>query len=121
MHRAVVNLVDNALKWNPSDATPVHVAISRGAISVTDHGPGIPEADLPHIFERFYRASTARAVPGAGLGLAIVGTITRANGGTIAVRTGPDGTTVTLTLPTAAEAEDDAGEDGLPASGASVD
>jgi two-component system sensor histidine kinase MprB len=84
----------------------VRVVVESGQVSVTDHGPGIADADLPHIFERFYRAPAARGMPGAGLGLAIVGGVAQANNGTIGVRTGPHGSTFTLAfaaLPSAAE------------------
>jgi two-component system sensor histidine kinase MprB len=95
---AVSNLVDNALKWTPPDAA-VRVAVENGQVSVTDHGPGIADEDLPRIFERFYRAPSARGMPGAGLGLAIVGGVAHANNGTVAVQTGPHGSTFTLTFP----------------------
>jgi two-component system sensor histidine kinase MprB len=103
---AVSNLVDNAIKWTPPGAV-VRVVVENGQVHVTDHGPGIAEEDLPRIFERFYRASAARGMPGAGLGLAIVGGVARANNGTVAVRTGPHGSTFTLAfvpLPNAVEA-----------------
>jgi two-component system, OmpR family, sensor histidine kinase MprB len=67
-------------------------------VSVSDHGPGIADEDLPHIFERFYRAAAARGLPGAGLGLAIVGDVAHANNGTVEVQTGPDGSTFTLSF-----------------------
>jgi two-component system, OmpR family, sensor histidine kinase MprB len=95
---AICNLIDNAIKWNPPDGA-VYVAVADAHVSVTDHGPGIADQDLPHIFERFYRAPAARGMPGAGLGLAIVGNVAQANGGTIEVRTGPDGSTFTLAFP----------------------
>jgi signal transduction histidine kinase len=95
---AICNLIDNAIKWNPPDGA-VHVAVADGHVSVTDHGPGIPDEDLPHIFERFYRAPAARGMPGAGLGLAIVARIAQANDATAGVRTGPDGSTFTLAFP----------------------
>jgi two-component system sensor histidine kinase MprB len=95
---AVSNLVDNAVKWNPPD-TAVRVVVENGRVSVSDHGPGIAHEDLPHIFERFYRAPDARGMPGAGLGLAIVGSVAQANTGTVEVRTGPGGSTFTLAFP----------------------
>jgi len=95
---AICNLIDNAIKWNPPDAA-VHVVVENGQVSATDHGPGIADADLPHIFERFYRAPAARGMPGAGLGLAIVARIAQANDATADVRTGPDGSTFILTFP----------------------
>jgi len=103
--RAVSNLVDNAIKWTPPGAA-VRVVAENGQVSVTDQGPGIADADLPRIFERFYRAPAARGMPGAGLGLAIVGGVAHANNGTVAVRTGPAGSTFTLAfvpLPSAVE------------------
>ena len=77
----------------------VHVVVENGQVSVTDHGPGIAHEDLPHIFERFYRAPDARGMPGAGLGLAIVGRVAQANQGTVEVRTGPGGSTFALAFP----------------------
>jgi two-component system sensor histidine kinase MprB len=100
--RAISNLVENAVKWTPPD-TAVRVVVESGQVSVTDRGPGIAEEDLPHIFERFYRAPAARGMPGAGLGLAIVGGVAQANGGTVAVQTGPHGSTFTLAFPPAPE------------------
>jgi signal transduction histidine kinase len=95
---AVSNLVDNAVKWSPPDSA-VRVVVENGRVSVSDHGPGIAHEDLPRIFERFYRAPDARGMPGAGLGLAIVGRVAQANQGTVEVRTGPGGSTFTLAFP----------------------
>jgi two-component system sensor histidine kinase MprB len=95
---AICNLIDNAIKWNPPDGA-VQVVVAEAQVSVSDRGPGIADQDLPRIFERFYRAPAARGLPGAGLGLAIVGSVAQANGGTIEVRTGPDGSTFTLAFP----------------------
>jgi two-component system sensor histidine kinase MprB len=95
---AICNLIDNAIKWNSSDGV-VQVVVTDARVSVTDHGPGIPDEDLPHIFERFYRAPAARGMPGAGLGLAIVARVAQANDATADVRTGPDGSTFTLAFP----------------------
>jgi two-component system sensor histidine kinase MprB len=95
---AIGNLIHNAIKWNPPDIA-VRVVVADGRLSVTDYGPGIPDEDLPHIFERFYRAPAARGMPGAGLGLAIVARIAQANDATVEVRTGVDGSTFTLAFP----------------------
>jgi len=95
---AISNLVENALKWTPSD-TAVRVVVENGEVSVIDHGPGIAAEDLPRIFERFYRAPAAQGMPGAGLGLAIVGAVAQANDGTVTVQTGPHGSTFTLAFP----------------------
>src|SRR5215208_3950598 len=55
--------------------------LRQGELSVRDHGPGFAEADLPHVFERFFRAEAARGLPGSGLGLAIVRQAAEAHGG----------------------------------------
>jgi two-component system, OmpR family, sensor histidine kinase MprB len=81
--RAVGNLLDNAVKWGPPGA-PVEVSVDAGEVIVRDHGPGIAEDDLPHVFDRFYRAPAARGLPGSGLGLAIVKHVADAHGGTVA-------------------------------------
>jgi two-component system sensor histidine kinase MprB len=80
LHRAVANLLDNAVKWSPP-AGVVEVEVADGRVSVRDHGPGIAEEDLPHVFDRFYRAPAARGTPGFGLGLAIVRQVAEAHGG----------------------------------------
>ncbi len=82
IQRAISNLVDNALKWSPDGAT-VEIELAAGGLSVRDHGPGFSESDLPHVFERFYRADSARALPGSGLGLAIVRQAVEAHGGQV--------------------------------------
>jgi len=92
---AVCNLIDNAVKWSPPGAA-VRVVVADGRVVVSDRGPGIADEDLPRIFERFYRAADARGMPGAGLGLAIVGSVAQANEGTVEVRTGPAGSTFSL-------------------------
>jgi two-component system, OmpR family, sensor histidine kinase MprB len=82
IQRAISNLVDNALKWSPQGGR-VEIELADGGLSVRDHGPGFAEADLPHVFERFYRADSARALPGSGLGLAIVRQAAEAHGGDV--------------------------------------
>jgi two-component system sensor histidine kinase MprB len=99
LERAVTNLLDNAAKWSPPDGT-VTVRLADGALTVTDEGPGIDPADLPHIFDRFYRSSEARTLPGSGLGLSIVKRAAERHGGTVDVESAPGGgTTFTLVLP----------------------
>ncbi|KQV77096.1 hypothetical protein ASC61_07755 [Aeromicrobium sp. Root344] len=99
LERAVTNLLDNAAKWSPADGT-VHVRLAEGTLTVADEGPGIDPADLPHIFDRFYRSSEARTLPGSGLGLSIVKRAAERHGGTVDVESTPGvGTTFTLTLP----------------------
>jgi two-component system sensor histidine kinase MprB len=78
--RAVVNLLDNAVKWS-SPGAEIDVTLSDGVLSVRDHGPGFEDKDLPHVFDRFYRAGKARGLPGSGLGLAIVRQAAEAHGG----------------------------------------
>ncbi len=82
LERAAANLVDNACKWNP-EGRPIEVLVSGGRVEVRDHGPGIDDADLPHVFDRFYRSSTARSMPGSGLGLAIVKQVVEGHGGRV--------------------------------------
>ena len=88
--RAVSNLLDNARKWSP-DGAIVEVAVRDGVLSVRDHGPGFQEADLPFVFDRFYRAHDARRLPGSGLGLAIVRQAAEACGGFVEARNAPGG------------------------------
>jgi two-component system sensor histidine kinase MprB len=71
LERAISNLVDNAHKWSPPDAT-IEISVGEGRVEVVDQGPGIDEADRVFVFDRFYRAPEARAMPGSGLGLSIV-------------------------------------------------
>jgi two-component system, OmpR family, sensor histidine kinase MprB len=80
--RAVANLLDNAAKWSPP-GEPVEVAVRGGEVVVRDHGPGIADADLPHVFDRFYRSPSARGLPGSGLGLAIVRQVAESHGGSV--------------------------------------
>ncbi len=80
--RAVANLLDNAAKWSPHGGR-VEVTVTDGEVVVRDHGPGIAEDDLPHVFDRFYRAPAARGLPGSGLGLAIVRQVAETHGGTV--------------------------------------
>ena len=82
LDRAIANLLDNAAKWSPADGT-VEVKLAAGELSVRDHGPGIDPDDLPHVFDRFYRARSARSMPGSGLGLSIVRQVVEAHGGTV--------------------------------------
>jgi len=88
--RAVSNLIDNAIKYSP-DGTPVEVTVRGGEVAVRDHGPGIASEDLPHVFDRFYRAPSARGTPGSGLGLAIVRQVAEAHQGTAVAETAEGG------------------------------
>jgi two-component system sensor histidine kinase MprB len=82
IERAISNLLDNAAKWSPPGGA-VEVVVREGEITVRDHGPGIADEDLPYVFDRFYRASSARGLSGSGLGLAIVKQVAEAYGGNV--------------------------------------
>ncbi len=90
INRAVSNVLDNARRWSPEGET-VEVSLSGGVLAVRDHGPGFDEADLPFVFDRFYRSQHARAQPGSGLGLAIVRQAAEASGGFAEARNAPGG------------------------------
>ena len=106
LERAVTNLLDNAAKWSPEGGT-VTVRGHDGELVVDDQGPGISEADLPHVFERFWRASESRTMPGSGLGLSIVQqAVERHGGGVAALLNEEGGARFVVRLPyTPAEAE----------------
>jgi two-component system, OmpR family, sensor histidine kinase MprB len=82
IERAVDNLLDNAAKWSPPGGE-VEVRVRDGEVVVRDHGPGIDEEDLPFVFDRFYRAPSARDLAGSGLGLAIVRQVAESHGGEV--------------------------------------
>jgi heavy metal sensor kinase len=103
IQRMLANILDNAIKYSDnSGSVSVSAAeYSKGEILVTvkDTGMGIPEKDLPHIFERFYRGDQSRSPSGTGLGLSLARTIARAHGGDISVSSEPGaGSTITITL-----------------------
>jgi two-component system, OmpR family, sensor histidine kinase MprB len=100
LDRAISNLLDNAVKYSPAGA-PIEVSVRGGEVVVTDHGPGIANEDLPRVFDRFYRAATARSKPGAGLGLAIVREAAEAHGGRATAENSPAGARFRIVLPTA--------------------
>jgi two-component system, OmpR family, sensor histidine kinase MprB len=96
---AIRNLLDNAAKFSPPGA-PVILRVSAGGLTVQDQGPGIAPADLPHVFDRFYRSRLARGVPGSGLGLSIVRQVAESHGGTVQAESVPGrGTLIRLRLP----------------------
>ena len=107
--RALGNLVRNAIRYG-AGAGPIRVHAERGAddavaVRVADSGPGVPEAELPKIFDAFYRVDTSRTreTGGVGLGLSIVKNCVEACGGTVTAHNRPaGGLEVTLRLPTAA-------------------
>ncbi|WP_326575234.1 HAMP domain-containing histidine kinase [Streptomyces sp. NBC_00481] len=87
LDRAVSNLLENAAKFDGDGEDPIEVHIRRGAITVSDRGPGIDAADAERVFDRFHRTDTAHGLPGSGLGLAIVRDVAQAHGGTVFART----------------------------------
>jgi two-component system sensor histidine kinase MprB len=101
LERAIANLLDNAVKWSPPDGA-IEVGVAHGEVTVRDHGPGIAAEDLPFVFDRFYRAPSARRLPGSGLGLSIVRQVVDEHGGTVTIERPEDGgTLVRLRLPEA--------------------
>ncbi|MEN3280797.1 MAG: two-component system, OmpR family, sensor histidine kinase MprB [Solirubrobacteraceae bacterium] len=88
--RAIGNLLDNAVKWSPP-GEPIEVSVDGGEVTVRDYGPGIADDDLPHVFDRFYRARAARGLPGSGLGLAIVKQVVEGHGGSVLAESAPGG------------------------------
>jgi two-component system OmpR family sensor kinase len=111
LKQVVLNLVDNAIRYTPQDGV-VHLSGARGlsptqvSLQVQDQGPGIPPADLPHIFDRFYRSDTSRTrdTGNAGLGLAIARAIVDAHNGAITAQSTPgEGASFTVVLPEARE------------------
>ena len=107
LDRIVLNLLTNALKFSPPDG-PVELGAAAAdgwvTISVADHGPGIPSADLAHVFDRFYRGKATAARGGLGIGLYSVRLLVEAHGGTVGVESGRQGgTTIRVALPAAPE------------------
>ncbi len=105
LRRAIDNLLLNVLVHTPADTVGTISASRSGddvTIEVSDDGPGVPPDQLPHIFERFYRAGAVSSCPGSGLGLAIAAEITSAHGGAAqAAASSPHGLRITLTVPAA--------------------
>ncbi|SDC36613.1 sensor histidine kinase [Nocardioides lianchengensis] len=99
LERAVTNLLDNAVKWSPAGGT-VRVALTDGELTVEDEGPGIADADLPRVFERFWRSDESRSMPGSGLGLSIVQQVAVRHSGTVAAgRAASGGARMVLRIP----------------------
>ncbi|MGW2286566.1 sensor histidine kinase [Streptomyces phaeochromogenes] len=99
LERAIVNILDNAVKFSPEGGA-VDVTLKDGELTVRDHGPGIPADELPHVFDRFWRSPSARALPGSGLGLSIVArTVQQAGGDVVLSPAEGGGTVATIRLP----------------------
>lgn len=90
LERAVWNLLENAGKWT-TPGSSVDVTLAADELRVRDHGPGIAPDDRAHVFDRFYRAASARSQPGSGLGLAIVREVAEAHGGSVSAEEAPGG------------------------------
>ena len=103
IEHAITNVIMNAIKYtNPGDDIKVDVAKNNNNIilKISDHGPGIPKKDLPHIFDRFYKSDTSRNESGSGLGLSIVKAIITAHGGNVRAESElGKGTTIIIELP----------------------
>jgi len=103
LQRAVANVLDNAIKHSGEGGLVTLTLITEAGLaklSITDTGPGISEADMPRVFDRFYRAEKSRTTPGSGLGLSLALAIIRAHGGDIAVKSSEGkGSEFTITLP----------------------
>jgi signal transduction histidine kinase len=103
LHQIAVNLLTNALKFTPSGGT-VSVAVepieALAKLTVSDTGSGIPAEELSHVFERFWRGSSAARSSGSGVGLAIVAELVKAHGGSVTVDSPPgEGAAFTILLP----------------------
>ncbi len=104
VQRVIVNLVENAVKFSPPDEHVLVAAAARGGrvvVSVSDHGPGVPESERAHIFRPFYRGRSGDQ-PGSGLGLAIAQGLAVANGATVTLEPANGaGATLTVSIPAA--------------------
>ena len=97
--RAISNMLDNAAKWSPPEGI-IDVSVADGTVTVRDHGPGFPPADLDKVFDRFWRSDDARGMPGSGLGLAIVERVADEHDGKASALNAEDGgAVVSLRLP----------------------
>jgi two-component system sensor histidine kinase MprB len=105
LERAINNLLDNAARHSPQNGT-VEVIVDRDGVRVRDHGTGVDEADLPHVFDRFFRGANTRGRHGSGLGLAIVRQVAEQHGGSVSADNAPGGGAIfTIRLPTVPDAD----------------
>jgi two-component system sensor histidine kinase MprB len=104
LNRAISNLLTNAVKFTPTGGR-IMVTSSQGTVTVADSGQGISDEDRQFVFDRFWRAPSARSLPGSGLGLSIVAQVVEEIGGTVAVDRDPvlGGARFTITVPEAEE------------------
>lgn len=107
LQQVFLNLIENGIKYAPGESVTVQIHPNGEAavhVTVLDTGPGIPAADIPHIFEPFYRVGQTRASPGTGLGLAIVKSILEQHETAIMVQSKPgEGSRFSFLLPTAVD------------------
>jgi two-component system sensor histidine kinase MprB len=97
--RAVANLLDNAVAYSPPGGV-IEVSVRDGTLSVRDHGAGVDNAELPQLFDRFFRGASERGHRGSGLGLALVRQLAERCGGSVDAENAPDGgLVVRLSLP----------------------
>jgi two-component system sensor histidine kinase MprB len=94
LERALANPVENSAKFDPDGSAPIQIWIREGTVKVLDRGPGVDPAEIGHLFERFFRATVARSLPGSGLGLAMVKEIAHAHGGQVFARNREGGGTI---------------------------
>ncbi|MDP3289937.1 MAG: ATP-binding protein, partial [Methyloversatilis sp.] len=102
LFQAVINLIDNAIKFSPAGGT-VSVSLQPvrdgWRLEVADQGPGIPVSEQERVFERLYRLEGARNTPGLGLGLSLVQSVARLHAGRIELGDAAPGLRAALTLP----------------------
>lgn len=111
LERAITNLLDNAVKFSPQGGT-VRVLLEGDRLRISDQGPGIPDDELPHVFDRFWRSPSARNTPGSGLGLSIVAQTIKAHGGWVkAGRSAEGGAEFIVRLPGESTSGEDADEE----------
>jgi two-component system sensor histidine kinase MprB len=104
--RAVNNLLDNAARHSPPGGT-VEITVDASGVRVRDHGPGVDPADLPYVFDRFFRGTNSRSRQGSGLGLAIVRQVAEQHSGSVSAANAPDGGAVfEIRMPTNPGADD---------------
>jgi two-component system, OmpR family, sensor histidine kinase MprB len=107
--RAINNLLDNAARHSPPDGL-VEADVDEAGVRIRDHGAGVAEADLPYVFDRFYRGASSRGRQGSGLGLAIVRQVAEQHGGSVGAANAPEGGAVfTLRLPVIRAPQDGSG------------
>jgi signal transduction histidine kinase len=103
LEQVAANLIDNAVKYTPPGgqvSVDVRPDGARAILRVRDTGPGIPDDELPRIWDRLFRGDSSRATRGLGLGLSLVKAVVEAHGGSVSVTSGPDrGSTFTVSLP----------------------